>query len=110
MMMIAAVAMLAACNNTPSKEQSAEVEETPKVYFTADISPEGLMRVYEVLGVEAHGNVAVKISTGEPGGKNFLQPALIKETQQAKMHSPSYLVSKCMEDSQERKNPHQRET
>lgn len=76
-MMIAAVAMLAACNNTPSKEQSAEVEEKPKVYFTTDISPEGLMRVYEALGVEAHGNVAVKISTGEPGGKNYLKPELI---------------------------------
>ena len=36
------------------------------------------MRVYEALGVEATGKVAVKISTGEPGGKNYLKPALIK--------------------------------
>ncbi|MCD8034688.1 MAG: DUF362 domain-containing protein, partial [Alistipes sp.] len=28
-------------------------------------------------GLEASGNVAVKISTGEPGGTNYLQPALI---------------------------------
>ncbi|MBQ9137684.1 MAG: DUF362 domain-containing protein [Alistipes sp.] len=58
---------------------SAEVEKSePKVYMTTDISAEGLVRVYEALGVEAKGNVAVKISTGEPGGKNYLKPALIK--------------------------------
>ena len=69
--------MLAACNNTPSKDANEEVKAEPKVYFTSDISPEGLVKVYEALGVEAHGNVAVKISTGEPGGKNYLKPELI---------------------------------
>ena len=47
------------------------------VYFTKDISPEGLQKVYAALGVTLKGKVAVKISTGEPGGHNFLQPALI---------------------------------
>lgn len=48
-----------------------------KVLFTRDISPEGLIRIYEALGIELKGKTAVKISTGEPGGHNFLQPALI---------------------------------
>ena len=48
-----------------------------KVYYTNDITPKGLIKVYEALGREAKGRVAVKISTGEPGGHNFLQPALI---------------------------------
>lgn len=52
---------------------------TPKVYMTTDISAEGLVKVYEALGVVPEGSVAVKISTGEPGGHNFLQPALIKD-------------------------------
>ena len=77
MLFVAAIAMLAACNNAPSKETADESQETPKVYFTSDISPEGLVNVYQALGVEAHGNVAVKISTGEPGGKNYLKPELI---------------------------------
>ena len=47
------------------------------VYFTKDISPQGLLKAYEALGAELKGRVAVKISTGEPGGRNFLQPALI---------------------------------
>ena len=51
--------------------------ETPIVYFTRDISPEGLKKAFAALGVELKGKVAVKISTGEPGGHNFLDPALI---------------------------------
>lgn len=47
------------------------------VYFTKEITPESLVKIYEALGRELHGKVAVKISTGEPGGHNFLQPALI---------------------------------
>ena len=53
--------------------------EKAKVYFTKDISPEGLIRVYESLNIELKGNVAIKISTGEPGGHNFLDPNLIKD-------------------------------
>ena len=47
------------------------------VYFTKEITPESLIRIYEALGVSLKGKIAVKISTGEPGGHNFLQPALI---------------------------------
>ena len=49
-----------------------------KVYFTKDISSNGLLKIYETLCVDLQGNVAVKISTGEPGGHNFLNPALIE--------------------------------
>ena len=49
----------------------------PKVYMTRDISPESLVEIYKALGRKASGRVAVKLSTGEPGGNNFLQPALI---------------------------------
>ncbi len=51
--------------------------EKAKVYFTKEITPESLVRIYEALGRELHGKIAVKISTGEPGGHNFLQPDLI---------------------------------
>jgi uncharacterized Fe-S center protein len=50
-----------------------------KVYFTSDINPAGLISVYEALGLEANGKVAVKISTGEPGNPHYLAPSLIKD-------------------------------
>ena len=43
-------------------------EALPKVYFFREISSENLVRIYEALGREARGKVAVKLSTGEPGG------------------------------------------
>lgn len=69
--------MFTACGSNQKSEDDAEQQAPPKVYMTTDISPEGLLRVYEALGVEADGRVAVKISTGEPGGKNYLKPELI---------------------------------
>ncbi len=54
-----------------------DTPETPIVYMTTDISPAGLMAVYEALGREATGeHVAVKISTGETGS-NYLRVELI---------------------------------
>ena len=55
------------------------VSDAPIVYMTTDISPEGLIAVYEALGRSADGeNVAVKISTGEGDAQNnYLRPELI---------------------------------
>ncbi len=50
----------------------------PKVYFTREITPESLVRIYKALGVEAQGRVAVKISTGEGGNTHYLKPTLIR--------------------------------
>lgn len=50
----------------------------PKVYMTKDITPESLVRIYKALGVQAKGRVAIKISTGELGGDNYLKPTLIR--------------------------------
>ncbi|MCR3761511.1 DUF362 domain-containing protein [Clostridium felsineum] len=52
-------------------------KNTAVVYMTENISAEALMDIYEALGRKANGKVAVKISSGEPGGHNFLSPNLI---------------------------------
>ena len=55
--------------------------EKSKVFFTKDISPEGLQKVYEALGVDitnkGQNKVGVKVSTGEDGAKGYLKPELI---------------------------------
>lgn len=57
---------------------SAVAMAQSKVYFTKEITPESLVKIYKALGVEATGRVAVKISTGESGGHNYLKPTLIR--------------------------------
>ena len=49
-----------------------------KVFMTTEITPESLVKIYESLGVEAKGRVAVKISTGESQQSNHLRPDFIK--------------------------------
>ncbi|MBR4693241.1 MAG: DUF362 domain-containing protein [Bacilli bacterium] len=48
-----------------------------KVFFTKDITPESLIKIYEALGVELTGKVGVKVSTGEKGAKGYLKADLI---------------------------------
>lgn len=57
---------------------SAATFAQSKVYFTKEITPEALVKIYKALGRPVHGRVAVKISTGEDGGNNYLKPALIR--------------------------------
>ena len=70
-----------ACLALPEYALGAVAEKggASRVWMTKEISPEALVRIYEALGRPAGGKVAVKISTGEPGGRNFLSPALIKD-------------------------------
>jgi len=73
----AAALMLVGCKQKTETVQAQEPQEGAAVYLTKDISPEGLIKIYEALGVKAEGRVAVKISTGEAGNPNSLKPELI---------------------------------
>lgn len=49
-----------------------------KVYFTKDILPEKVIRMYSELGKELPGKVAAKVHSGEQGNQNFLRPEFWK--------------------------------
>lgn len=49
----------------------------PEVFFTRDLTAQGLLKAFEALGIEPQGKVAVKISTGEAGNSHYLAPTLI---------------------------------
>ena len=44
------------------------------VYFSKTITPQQVLKLYDLLGVELTGNVAIKVHSGEPGNQNFLKP------------------------------------
>lgn len=74
--------MAVGCANASASNESPasagqESPDSALVYMTTEISPEAIVKLYKALGREASGKVAVKISTGEPGGHNFLDPQLI---------------------------------
>ena len=80
MILFSVLSTVTGMNCANAQEQKSDGNtNVSKVYMFKEISPENLVKIYEALGREATGKVAVKLSTGEPGGHNFLQPALIKD-------------------------------
>ena len=45
-----------------------------KVYFSSVITPEKVLELYQLLGKELPGKVAIKVHSGEKGNQNFLRP------------------------------------
>ena len=75
--------LMTACGNkkstTEAQESTNDSIPVAKVYFTKEITPESLVKIYEALGVNPEGKVAVKISTGESAESYNLSPDLIKD-------------------------------
>lgn len=81
---VCGILAITGCARANSDQASVATEPTASadtaiVYMTHAINPESIIKLYNKLGREAKGKVAVKISTGEPGGHNFLQPSLIAD-------------------------------
>lgn len=55
-----------------------KIMEKSVVFFTKDISPEGLVKLYEKLGIKLDGKVAVKLHSGEEGNQNYVKPEFVK--------------------------------
>ena len=53
--------------------------EKAKVYFIKEITPENIIKAYEMVGKKLTGNVAVKMHSGEKGNKNYLKPEFVKD-------------------------------
>jgi len=49
-----------------------------KVYFTKNITPESMIQIYQTVGINLPGQVAVKLHSGEVGNQNFIRPAFMK--------------------------------
>ena len=50
-----------------------------KVYFTKEITSESLIKIFESLGKELKGKVAIKLHSGEDGNQNYLRPDFMKD-------------------------------
>ncbi len=49
-----------------------------KVYFTREITPEMVVKMFEAVGRPLTGKVAVKLHSGEEGNQNYLRPEFLK--------------------------------
>ena len=74
-----AATVLTACQTVAKKtEVQTPSKDKPIVYFTKDISPEGLVKIYDKISQNIDGKVAIKFHTGEPHGPNILPVPMVK--------------------------------
>ncbi len=52
--------------------------EKAKVYFTKEITPENVVKMFKILEKDLPGKVAVKVHSGEEGNQNYLRPSFMK--------------------------------
>ncbi|NBJ89392.1 DUF362 domain-containing protein [Acutalibacter sp. 1XD8-36] len=80
------------------------------VYFTRDLSPEGLKKVYERVNKHITGKVAVKLHTGEPNGPNIIPAAWVKEFMQAELPEGTIIETNTFYDGDRYTTEKHRET
>ena len=52
--------------------------EKAKVYFTKELTPEAVIKLYQALNINLPGKVAAKVHSGEVGNQNFIRPDFMK--------------------------------
>lgn len=78
--MLLAIACSSKAAETPESADEPVQDSIHTVYYIKDITPQNIVKVYEVLGRKAEGNkIGIKISTGESNKSNHLDTALIAD-------------------------------
>jgi uncharacterized Fe-S center protein len=66
----------------PVNAATADGISRAKVYFTDKINEDSMVKLYKLINSDIYGKVALKIHTGEQGGKNFLSRSFVKAVQE----------------------------
>ena len=64
----------------------------PIVYFTRDLSAEGLLQIYDRVSANLTGKIAVKLHTGEKNGPNIIPRQLVKELFEKKLDENAAII------------------
>jgi len=88
----AAVCDFSAMASSQAPGVSAAPQEKPQVFFTTDITVDGLLRIYSKINSSIAGKTAIKLHSGEPHGPNLLPIELIKGLQ---AHIPNSTIVEC---------------
>ncbi len=80
------------------------------VYFTRDLSPAGIEKIYERICANITGKVAIKLHTGEPHGPNIIPPAWVKEFMQKELPDATIVETNTFYDGDRYTTEQHRET
>ncbi len=61
-----------------SRLSAQTVNDSAVVYFTKDISPEGVMKIFQYVKANVKGNVGIKVHFGEDGNSYFVPATMVE--------------------------------
>jgi len=67
--------------HTLERSAASQDQVKSKVFFTKDLSPNGLLKIYSNINGNITGKIAIKLHTGEPHGPNILPRDMVKALQ-----------------------------
>ena len=80
------------------------------VYFTRDLSPEGLLKVYDKVSSVLEGKIAVKLHTGEKDGPNIIPRPWVKELFEKRLENATIVETNTYYDGDRYTTPQHLET
>lgn len=80
------------------------------VYFTANLSAEGLLRIFDKVGAHLTGKVGIKLHTGEKDGPNIIPRPWVKKLVDERLSSAAIVETKTYYEGDRYTTPQHRET
>lgn len=80
------------------------------VYFTANLSAEGLLRIFDKVGVHLTGKVGIKLHTGEKDGPNIIPRPWVKKLVDERLSSAAIVETNTYYEGDRYTTPQHRET
>ena len=80
------------------------------VYFTRNLSPEGLINAYEQVSAHISGHVGVKLHTGEPNGPNIIPRQWVKALMEKDLVGANIIETNTYYDGDRYTTPQHRHT
>lgn len=80
------------------------------VYFTANLSAEGLLRIFDKVGAHLTGKVGIKLHTGEKDGPNIIPRPWVKKLVNERLSSAAIVETNTYYEGDRYTTPQHRET
>ncbi len=80
------------------------------VYFTANLSAEGLLRIFDKVGAHLTGKVGIKLHTGEKNGPNIIPRPWVKKLVDERLSSAAIVETNTYYEGDRYTTPQHRET
>ena len=78
--------------SSPVCSALAQQKEAAEVFFTKEISPQSLIKMFKLVGGNLDGKIAIKLHTGEPHGPNIIPPSWVQKLQE---QIPNSTIVEC---------------